>query len=115
MNRYSCLDSIADHGCTDRPLVAPDLGLGKPPDADLGDRAGGEGGQQEGGLLDQEQMQEHAGKAEGHQDLRRTEDTLGVSKKSGMCVEQRCICMYVSSIAIDSRHGFDLDEDYSWQ
>ena len=60
MNRYnSCLDSIADYGRADRPLVSPDLGLEQPPDADLGDRGGGEGGEQEGGLLHQEQMQEH--------------------------------------------------------
>ena len=73
------LDSIADHGRADRPLVAPDLGLEQPPDADLGDRAGGERGEQEGGLLHQEQVQEHARKAERHQDLRRTENTSGVS------------------------------------
>ena len=90
MNRYSCLDSIADHGRADRPLVAPDLGLEQPPDADLGDRAGGEGGEQEGGLLNQEQMQEHAWKAEGNQDLRRTEDTFRVST---VCVKQK-VCIY---------------------
>ena len=80
MNRYnSCLDSIADHGRADRPLVSPDLGLEQPPDADIGDRDGGEGGEQEGGLLHQEQVQEHPRQAERHQDLRRTENTSGVS------------------------------------
>ena len=79
MKRYSCLDSIADHGRADRPHVAPDLGLQQPPGAGLGDGAGGARGQQEGGLLHQEQVQEHPGQEEGHQDIRRPENTSGVS------------------------------------
>ena len=66
IKRYSCLDSIADHVHADRPRVAADLGLQQPPGAGLGDGVSGEGSKQEGGVLHQEQVQEHAGQAEGH-------------------------------------------------
>ena len=67
------------HGHADRPHVAPDLSLQQPLETGLGDRAGGARGEQEGGLLHQEQVQKHPGQEERHQDLRRPENTSGVS------------------------------------
>ena len=67
------------HGHADRPHVAPDLSLQQPLEAGHSDRAGSARGEQEGGLLHQEQVQKHSGQEERHQDLRRPENTSGVS------------------------------------